>query len=120
MAILLINLLGVLLIALIVWWFWFSKPRLQRIETRGPVDITVDGGVYAPAHIEVPAGKPVTLRFIRKDPTPCAEEVIFDTLNVSAELPVGEPKEVTVTPQEAGEYEFTCQMGMYRGKLIAK
>jgi plastocyanin domain-containing protein len=28
--------------------------------------------------------------------------------------------DVIVTPPQPGEYEFTCQMRMYRGTLVAK
>jgi len=60
------------------------------------------------------------LRFFRKDESPCAEKVIFDSMDVSADLPVGKPYELTITPEQPGEYEFTCQMAMYRGKLIVE
>ncbi len=115
-----INLGGLVLMALIVWWFWLSRPQARRVSGAGPIEITVDNGVYTPARIEVPAGKPVTLRFVRKDPSPCAEKALFDSLEVSVDLPVGKPLEVTVTPPKPGEYEFTCQMRMYRGVLVAK
>ncbi len=116
----LINLIGLSLIGLIVWWFWLSRPRAQLVSGIGPIEIVVDNGVYTPARIEVPAGKPVTLRFVRKDPSPCAEKVLFDNLGVSADLTVGKPLDVTVTPSKSGEYEFTCQMRMYRGRLAAR
>ena len=115
----LVNVAGLVCIGLIVWWFWLSKPKTQR-ATRGVIDVTVEGGVYAPARIEVAAGQPVTLRFLRKDPSPCAEKVLFDDLGVSADLPIGQPVEVTITPTAAGEYAFTCQMQMYRGTLVAR
>ena len=114
-----VNGAGLALIGLIVWWFWLSKPKAQR-AARGVIDVLVEGGVYTPARIEVAAGKPVTLRFLRKDPSPCAEKVLFDDLAVSADLPIGQPVELTLTPKEAGEHAFTCQMQMYRGTLVVK
>jgi len=86
----------------------------------GVVEVRVDQGVYTPARIEVPVGRPVSLRFLRLDPSPCAEEVIFHGLGLSATLPVGRTKDVTVTVPAPGEYEFTCQMQMYRGHLVAR
>jgi len=77
-------------------------------------------GVYTPARIEVPAGQPVTLRFTRQDPSPCAEKVIFGDLGLSRDLPVGRPQELTFTPVKPGEFEFTCAMGMYRGRLVVR
>ena len=115
-----INLAGVGLIGLIVSWFWLYRPRAQRAAGTQPIEILVSDGVYTPARIEVPAGKPVTLRFLRRDPSPCAAKVIFDALDVSAELPVGKPKDVVVQVSQPGEVEFTCEMHMYRGALVAR
>lgn len=115
----LVNVSGVIVIGLIVWWFWVAKPRSRKETGAQPIDVLVDNGVYTPARIEVPVGRPIVLRFLRKDPSPCAEKVEFDDFSISADLPVGEKTSVTVVPQEAGEYEFTCQMKMYRGVLVA-
>ena len=83
-----------------------------------PIEVSVADGVYTPARIEVARGRPLVLRFTRQDPSPCAEQVIFADLGVSADLPLNQPTDVRVTPEQAGEFEFTCQMGMYRGTLI--
>lgn len=114
-----VNIAGLVLIGLIVWWFWLSKPKTQRAAS-GVIDVLVEGGVYTPARIEVAASQPVTLRFLRRDPSPCAEKVLFDDLGIAADLPIGQPVELTVTPKEPGEYAFTCQMQMYRGMLVAR
>ncbi len=116
----LMNLAGLISIGLIVWWFWLYRPQALRVAGTQPIEITVADGVYTPARIEVPAGKPVTLRFLRQDSNPCAEKTLFDSLGVSADLPMGKPMDVVVTPPQPGEYEFTCQMRMYRGVLVAK
>ena len=115
-----VNLAGLVLVGLIVWWFWGSRPAARRVTGAGPIEIIVDNGVYTPARIEVKAGAPVTLRFLRKDPSPCAEKLLFDALGVSADLPVGIPVELIVRPPAPGEYEFTCQMRMYRGALVVR
>lgn len=117
---LLVNLAGLGAIAFIVWWFWLARPRVVGAASERPIEVVVENGVYTPAAIRVPAGRPVTLRFLRKDPSPCAAEVRFDDLGVAAELPVGKPRDVTVTAPAPGEYEFTCQMRMYRGLLTAQ
>ncbi len=121
MADMVVNFAGVVLIGLIVWWFWLSGPRIKAAPGLGQrVEITVQDGVYTPARIAVPLGKPVTLRFLRRDPSPCAEKVIFSDLRISSDLPFGKPHDITVTPTTPGEFEFTCQMGMYRGVLLVK
>jgi len=119
MTALLVNIGGVLAIGLIVWWFWLSRPKALHAAS-GVIDIVVEGGVYTPARIEVVAGQPVRLRFLRKDPSPCAEKVLFDDLGIAADLPIGQPVELTITPRQAGDYVFTCQMQMYRGTLVVK
>ncbi|WP_459782807.1 cupredoxin domain-containing protein, partial [Photobacterium sp. R1] len=78
----------------------------------------VENGTYQPSHIRLQAGKPATLRFIRKDASPCAATVVFADFDISEELPLDKDKDVFLTPKEPGEYSFTCQMQMYRGKLI--
>jgi plastocyanin domain-containing protein len=120
MTALLVNLTGITVIGLIVWWFWASNPKDRETVNNGVVEIMVKDGVYTPATIEAQAGKPIVLRFIRRDPGPCAEKVIFADLGLSADLPVEEPQEIIVTTDKPGEYDFTCQMGMYRGVLIIK
>jgi plastocyanin domain-containing protein len=115
----LINVGGLVLAGLIVWWFWLSKPR-ARMAQSGPVDVLVADGVYQPARIEVPAGQPVTLRFLRRDPSPCAEKVIFDGLDLAADLPLNATTDVILPSPPPGEYEFTCDMRMYRGSLVVR
>lgn len=114
----LVNAGGLVVIGLIVWWFWLATPRRARQAGNAPVEIVVADGVYTPAVIETQAGTPVTLRFLRQDPSPCAEKVVFADLGVSADLAVGTPRDVVITPDAPGNHEFTCQMGMYRGRLV--
>jgi plastocyanin domain-containing protein len=75
-------------------------------------------GGYSPDTIQVEAGRPVRLVFNRQEADPCSEKVVFDAFGVSADLPEGANIPVEFTPSEPGEYEFACQMGMLRGKLI--
>ena len=111
---------GLLAIAAIVWWFWLSTPQTVYAMIDQAIEIRVEGGAYQPAAIETSAGKPLTLRFIRIDTTPCAEKVIFGDLGISADLLIGKPHDVALPALHPGVYEFTCQMGMYRGKIVAK
>lgn len=114
----LFNVFALSMIAAIIWWFWLSKPGLQRSTPNGSIDIVVENGVYTPAQIEVMQGEQITLNFIRKDPGPCAEKVVFADLGVSQDLVLNEVNRVVLSLDKAGVYTFTCQMGMYRGKLL--
>lgn len=114
----LVTLGGLLAISIIVRWFWLSAPRAVRAMPRQVVEIRVEGGAYQPAMLQVGAGTPLTLRFLRIDASPCVEKVVFASLNLSADLPLGRPQAVVLPPLATGTHEFTCQMGMVRGKLI--
>lgn len=112
-----VNLMGLTLIFLIVWWFWIKKPASLKVSS-DRIEIVVENGVYTPSRIEVKLGQPVTLSFLRKDPSPCAEKVIFEKLGLSLDLPVNKPAELTIETEEAGDYVFNCQMKMYLGSLV--
>ncbi len=113
------NLLGTVVIALIIWWFWYSKPEAKKLKD-SVIDILVDNGVYEPSRIEIEVGKKISLRFLRKDASPCAEKVVFEDFDISTDLPLNEIKDIEITPDKPGEYRFTCQMQMYQGSLVVK
>ena len=115
-----VNLLGVILIGLIVYWFWLSTPRKITASKTMPIEIRVKDGVYTPSHIQANKGETIRLRFVREDPSPCAAKVIFNSLNKSLELPLNGSAEIELHPHQAGEIDFTCEMQMYRGKLMVK
>lgn len=114
------NLIGVALIVFIVWWFWLWKPKAAVKAKEKAIEIIVDNGVYDPAVIEANVNTTITLRFFRKDQTPCSSTVVFDDFGVSAELPVNQKHDLVLHLTKPGEFEFTCQMGMYRGRLIVR
>ena len=118
-----VTLLGVALIAFIVWFFWLKRTKGTRAATTSggyqEAMILVKGG-YTPDVIVVEHGKPVRLNFRREETAACSEMVLFPDFNKSAHLPTGETVPVEFLPDKPGEYEFACQMGMLRGKLIVE
>jgi plastocyanin domain-containing protein len=114
---------GLALIGLIAWYFWFSKAAgMRAVATASGVqelDVVVKGG-YTPDVIVVKAGKPLRLNFNRQETAGCSEMVLFPDFNKSAKLPTGEIVPVEFTPTKPGEYGFSCQMGMFRGKLVVE
>ena len=119
----LVDLLGLALIAFIVWFFWLVKPKGVRAAatTSGYQEqlVLVKGG-YTPDVIVVEAGKPVRLNFVRQESVSCTEMVLLPAFNKSAKLPEGQMVPVEFLPKEPGEFEFACQMGMIRGKVIVE
>lgn len=101
------------------WYFFVAGRTTARAATAGGVQhvlVRVDGG-YDPQRIEVEAGRPVRLTFDRADTGGCSEEVVLPEFGIRRFLPVGEPTSVEFTPAEPGTYEFTCGMGMLRGRV---
>lgn len=121
MSVLIVNLVGLGVIAWIVWYFWLSKPVAARaaVSSGGVQEafIVVKGG-YSPDTLQVEAGRPVRLMFNRQEADPCSEKVVFDDFGIATDLPQGDIVPVEFTPTEPGDYEFACQMGMLRGKVI--
>jgi len=116
-----VTLVGFGVIAWIVWYFWLWQRESVAAETGAGgvqvVDVTVRGG-YQPAAITVKAGRPLRLNFTRRESTTCGEEVVLPDFGKRAHLPENHTVTVEVVPEKPGEYEFTCGMNMYRGKLI--
>jgi len=118
-----VDLVGLGLIAFTVWFFWVVKAKGVRAAlTSGGYQeqmILVKGG-YTPDVIVVERGKPVRLNFVRQESAACSEMVLLPAFGKSASLPEGETVPVEFLPTEPGEYEFACQMGMLRGKLLVE
>lgn len=120
---LVVTVLGFVLIAFIVWFFWLKKARGMRaaVTSSGHQEamILVKGG-YTPDVVIVQHGKPVRLNFRREETASCSEMVLLPDFGKSVQLPTGETVAVEFIPKDPGEYEFACQMGMFRGRLIVE
>ncbi|MBF6613858.1 MAG: cupredoxin domain-containing protein [Chloroflexi bacterium] len=118
-----VTLVGLVLISGIAWFFWGPRKGGFRapVTSRGYQEamVLVKGG-YTPDVIVVEHGKPVRLNFRREETASCSEMVVLSDFGKSAMLPQGEIVPVEFLPEKPGEYEFSCQMGMLRGKLIVE
>jgi len=116
-----VNLVGVALIGGIAWFHWGPREETRAASAGGRQEaaITVKGG-YSPDVVVVDAGRPVRLRFTRQETSSCTERVVFDGLDISSLLPTGEEVVIDLPALEPGEHPFACQMGMIRGKIVAR
>lgn len=118
-----VTLVGIGAIGWIVWYFWLWKGETVAAGVGAggvlEVDVTVRGG-YQPASIEAKAGQPLRLNFTRREASLCGEEVVLPEFGKRAHLPENATVGIEITPQAPGEYEFTCGMNMYKGKLIVR
>lgn len=65
------------------------------------------------------AGRPLSITFRREETAACSERVVFPSLGRSAHLPPFQDVTLDLLPLEPGEHEFTCQLGVLRGRLVA-
>ncbi len=89
-------------------------PRGRRVTT---VRVTVRGS-YQPSVVYGRVGEPLRIVFSREETASCSEHVVFPAFGKSAMLPPFEDVSLEVVPERVGEYEFTCQLGMLRGRLV--
>jgi plastocyanin domain-containing protein len=87
--------------------------------TRDEALVRIKGG-YRPDTIVARAGRPIRVTFRREESAACSERVLFPTLGKSAMLPPFEDVPLDLLVEKPGEHEFTCQMGMLRGRLIVR
>jgi plastocyanin domain-containing protein len=118
-----VTLIGLGIIGWIVWYFWLWKGESVTAQAGAGglqvVDVTVRGG-YQPASIIAKAGQPIRLNFTRRESTPCGEEVVLPEFGRRAHLPENKTVAIEVVPPAPGEYEYTCGMNMYKGKIIVE
>lgn len=108
---------GILAIAFI-YWFFLGK-RGKAIEVQEEIDIIVDGG-YSPEIVSIPHGKTTRLNFTRRDKNSCLEEIVLSDFKVKRYLPLNEKVTIEITPKREGEFNFSCGMGMFHGKIIVR
>lgn len=116
-----LTLCGLAILAGIAWYLRDARHDGVRAElsASGRQELTVlVKGSYRPDVIEVKAGTPVRLNFRREESASCTEIVVFPEFDRAAQLPEGQTVPIDLLPETAGEYEFSCQMGMVRGRLV--
>ena len=114
-----INLLGLMLIAIIIWWFWLYKAKEVTISEDRSI-IVVENGIYQPSRIKLLAGQHTKIHFFRKDASPCSATVLIPDLEITKELAINKKTSINLPPLDKGEYPFHCQMQMYKGTLVVE
>jgi plastocyanin domain-containing protein len=117
-----VTVTGALLIGFILWFFFGPRTAVAaRPTAAGVQEVQIEvRASYIPDRIEVEQGRRVRLVFIRREPNPCTDQVVFPDFGIVRDLPVGQPVPIEFTPDLAGEFEFHCGMNMVRGRLIVR
>jgi plastocyanin domain-containing protein len=114
---------GALAITGVAWFFWGPRGEgtAAGVTSSGVQEATIlVRGAYHPDVIVVEQGRPVRLTFRREETAACSEKVLLPDFRRTAELPEGQPVPIEFTPTQPGEHEFTCGMGMLRGKVVVR
>ncbi len=81
--------------------------------------VLVRGG-FLPDLIEARAGERLRVVFRREETAPCSEHVVIPSLGKNVMLPPFEDVAVELGPLPAGEYEFSCEFGVLRGRILVR
>lgn len=102
-----------------ILWFMFNTVT-ETIHTPmdEPILVTVDHSRFQPALINVPAGKPFKLHFVRNDQSSCSQNIHFPQLHLTYQLPLNQKVEITLPAMKRGELDFGCAQGLTRGKIV--
>ena len=82
------------------------------------VSITENG--FEPATLTVPSSGPRRVTFVRKTDNTCAKQVVFPSLKITKELPLGKPVTIQLPPGASGTLSYACGMNMLKGKVVIR
>jgi cytochrome c oxidase subunit 2 len=104
-----------LLLGMIVAMPHSDLPRPHTTAAR-TIQIEAKRFEYSPSEISVQKGQPVTLVVHSDD---VAHGLLIKDLNVKADVPKGQTKEITFTPSKAGDYVGECShfCGLGHGRM---
>ena len=98
------------------YWFFLKKDETEVVVSSDSIDITVSGG-YQPEVISIPEGKTTKINFFRTDSSSCLEDVVISDFKVRKYLPLNQKVTIEVTPEKQGEFDISCGMNMFHGKI---
>jgi len=102
------------------WYFFLARRSASTavaVAGRQEISVVVRGG-YEPSTLQVKRGTRVRIVFDRQETSSCSEEVVFPDFGIRKFLPANQQTTIEITPEAVGTHEFTCGMGMLRGKLV--
>jgi len=102
--------------------FWSGKEAVSSVVNTAnaqEISMTVDYSGYTPSVFKLKKGVPVKWIIDGTKASGCTSEVIVPDLGIRESLKPGN-NIIEFTPQKAGTINFSCWMGMVRGKFIVE
>lgn len=102
-----------------------SKAQTEVVQAESDsgvqkLKVTVSENGFQPTSVQLKAGVPAKITFLRADEKNCGGEVLFTELGIRKDLPLGKEVLVEFTPDQNTNYSFTCGMGMLKGNVVVK
>jgi membrane fusion protein, heavy metal efflux system len=82
--------------------------------------ITVTEQGFEPAKIELRAGAPARLTFLRTTDKTCATEVVFPSMGIKRPLPLNQPVVIDLASLKTGDLSFACGINMFLGSVVVR
>lgn len=95
--------------------------KVDVTKEKNPIikmEVTTTG--YSPNVIYVKKGVPFKLEIHNTLENSCLSTILIPGFNINTNLKVGTTTVIKITPTKTGEYDFTCGMHMYGGKIIVE
>lgn len=116
-------LIAVFIIGFIIWWFFIREVNDTELakadQNKQKAQIVIQGG-YSPSTLVLQKGIPAEVEFLQKDSTACLAEVRSAELALDKKIAPGEKVTIKVPTDQAGEYNYSCGMNMFHGKVVVK
>ena len=116
-------LIAVFIIGFIIWWFFIREVHDTELakadQNKQKAQIVIQGG-YSPSTLFLQKGIPAEVEFLQKDSTACLAEVRSAELALDKKIAPGEKVTIKVPTDQAGEYNYSCGMNMFHGKVVVK
>ncbi|MDK6802778.1 cupredoxin domain-containing protein [Lactobacillus mulieris] len=116
-------LIAVFIIGFIIWWFFIREVNDTALakanQNKQKAQIVIQGG-YSPSTLVLQKGIPAEVEFLQKDSTACLAEVRSAELALDKKIAPGEKVTIKVPTDQVGEYNYSCGMNMFHGKVVVK